>query len=139
MPLFKKYYERTIRESDSSFDIQEAKEKLEKFFYPGYEDVMSSFRMATDLMEIMGEEKYYNINTWADLPFAPLAWHYFYGIGCEKNVEKAKQLIRWACFEDGTYCYPSWNKLIQDMGLDSELKYAEDEYKSNDEDSDVYK
>lgn len=139
MPLFKKYYERTIRESDWTSDIQEAKEKLEKYFYPGYDDVMSSFRMATDLMEIMGEEKYYNINTWANLPFAPLAWHYFYGIGCEKDVEKAKQLMRWACFENGTYYYPSWNKLIQDMGLDSELKYVEDEYKSSDEDSDVYK
>ena len=137
MPLLKKYYERTIRESRWSTDIQEAKEKLEKYFYPGYDEVESSFRMEIDAMEVWGEEKYHTMNTWADLPFAPLAWHYFYGIGCEKDVEKAKELMRWACFKDGTYCFRSWNKLIQDMGLDSELKYVKQ--LGNDEDSDVYK
>ena len=56
-------------------------------------------------------------------PYAALAWHYFYGIGCEKNVEYAKLLIRWACTKDGEYKYRALTNLIKEMKLDNELKY----------------
>lgn len=54
----------------------------------------------------------------------PLAWHYFYGIGCEKNVEYAKQLMRWSCRENGTYSRRAFTQLIKEMGLDSELIFV---------------
>ena len=56
--------------------------------------------------------------------YAALAWHYFYGIGCEKNLNEAKRLIKLACKDDGHYEYRSYKKLIKDMGLESELKYV---------------
>jgi ABC-type Fe3+ transport system substrate-binding protein len=52
-----------------------------------------------------------------------LAWHYFYGIGCEKNVEEAKKIIKWVCTEKGEYWYPSLIALIKDMDMDRELRY----------------
>lgn len=55
--------------------------------------------------------------------YATLAWHYFYGIECNKNIEEAKRLIKWTCTEDGEYFYPSLKNMIKDMGLDKELKY----------------
>ena len=55
--------------------------------------------------------------------FATLAWHYYYGIGCSKNIEEAKKIMKWVCTEEGEYMYPAFLKLIKDMGLDSELKY----------------
>jgi hypothetical protein len=58
--------------------------------------------------------------------FQTLAWHYFYGIGCERDIEEAKKLIRWTCTKDGEYMYPALKKLIKDMRLDSELKYNPD-------------
>ena len=56
--------------------------------------------------------------------YAALAWHHFYGIGCGKNVNEAKRLIKLACKDDGHYEYRSYKKLIKDMGLESELKYV---------------
>ena len=59
---------------------------------------------------------------WSGCPYAALAWHYFYGVGCEKNIDEAKKLMRWTCSEKGYYFYPSLKKLIKEMGLDTELK-----------------
>ncbi len=56
-------------------------------------------------------------------PYAALAWHYFYGIGCEKNIQKAKELIKYACTKEGEYAYPAFIELIKDMGLDSVLRF----------------
>lgn len=58
-----------------------------------------------------------------DCPYPALAWHYFYGIGCDKNKEEAKRLIRCICSEKGEYCFPALIQLIKDMGLEKELKY----------------
>ncbi len=55
--------------------------------------------------------------------YAPLAWHLFYGIGCEKDVTEAVRLIKRCCTEDGEYRYPAYIQLIKDMGLENELKY----------------
>ena len=56
--------------------------------------------------------------------YAALAWHYFYGIGCEKNINEAKRLIKLACKKNGVYFYPAFKKLVKDLGMDSELKYV---------------
>ena len=56
-------------------------------------------------------------------PYAALAWHYFYGIGCEKKIQKAKELIKYACTKEGEYAYPAFIELIKDMGLDSVLRF----------------
>ena len=61
-----------------------------------------------------------------DPPHAALAWHYFYGIGCEKNIEEAKKLMRWIC--KGKCPFPAFIELIKDMGLDNELKYTPYKY-----------
>ena len=62
-------------------------------------------------------------------PYPALAWHYFYGIGCDKNIEEAKRLIRCVCSEKGEYCFPAFIQLIKDMGLEKELKFNPDAYK----------
>ena len=89
---------------------------------------------------IQGEEGDFPWKYWHDeyrpAEQIPLAWHYYYGVGCEKNVEYAKQLMRWSCREDGTYSRLALSKLIKEMGLDSELKfvtYKEHYNQNNDE------
>ena len=67
------------------------------------------------------EPRYYP--DWYNGFYAPLAWHLFYGIGCEKDVAEAIRLIKRCCTEDGEYRYPAYIQLIKDMGLENELKY----------------
>ena len=57
------------------------------------------------------------------LPYAALAWHYFYGVGCMKDQEKAKRIMRHACTKEGVYWYPAYIQLIKEMHLENELKY----------------
>lgn len=57
------------------------------------------------------------------LPYAALAWHYCYGIGCEKNINEAKRLMKLACKDGGIYIYPAYKQLVKDLGMDDELKY----------------
>lgn len=56
-------------------------------------------------------------------PYPTLAWHYFYGVGCEKNVEEAKQIMR--RFYEEVYLtwglFSSHLEMIRDMGLEAEL------------------
>ena len=45
-------------------------------------------------------------------PYASLAWHYFYGVGCEKNIEEAKkQMMRI------DYYYHAYDELTKAMGM----------------------
>lgn len=66
------------------------------------------------------------------IPFGTLAWYYFYGIGCQKNVKEADKLVRLACKLDlnkkyvGKHCFPAFVKLIRDMGLDNDLVFDKD-------------
>ena len=87
-----------------------------------------TFEMAKKDVENTDEELR-EMAWYVGLPYAALAWHYFYGIGCERNVSEAKRLIKLACHDDGQYNYRSYKQLIKDMGLESELKYVN----SNDE------
>ena len=94
--------------------------------YPSETDdaKLSFCTLKHEIDELDGEGKYeQQVIMWSYYPYAALAWHYFYGIGCEKNIEEAKKYMRWACTEEGEYWYPAYIQLIKDMGLDNELKY----------------
>lgn len=123
---YKRLYKR-LNETDAyDWKIQEAKEALGPLYPLSDNDEALSFAWAkaeVDKIETW-ENNYFKYNQfamWQGNPYAPLAWHYFYGVGCDKDLEKAKQMMRWACNEDGTYSYPAFMELIKEMGLDDEL------------------
>lgn len=87
------------------------------------DDAQLSFRIAKKACEESEYAWKYWHDEWRPAEQIPLAWHYFYGIGCDKNVEKAKLLMKWSCRENGTYSRPAFTKLIKEMGLESELKF----------------
>ena len=97
---------------------------LEDFSGMQGNDEELSFLIAKKACEEDGFAWKYWHDEWRPAEHIPLAWHYFYGIGCEKNVEYAKQLIRWACRGDGTYSRRALTKIIKDMSLDSELRFV---------------
>jgi len=66
-------------------------------------------------------------------PRIPLAWHYFYGIGCKKDIEYAKRLIRTACTKDGEYIFPALQQIIKEMNLDDVLKYNPNRHPTDEE------
>ena len=117
----------------SDDDFEYAKAALGPLYQSTDDDVKLSFAWAKKEVEELNacsdcdECKYMNYLMWTPCPYAALAWHYFYGVGCEKNVEEAKKLMRWACKKEGIYLYPAYNQIIKDMGLDSELKYMPEE------------
>ena len=117
----------------SDYDFEYAKAALGPLYQSTDDDVKLSFAWAKKEVEELEacpdceECKYMNYLMWTPCPYAALAWHYFYGVGCEKNVEEAKKLMRWACKKEGIYIYPAYNQIIKDMGLDSELKYMPEE------------
>lgn len=98
------HFDNTISDADLSYAI--AKIEMEK----GYENDNQKY---TTMVLQYG----------ANPSFVTLAWHYYYGVGCSRNIEEAKKLVKWVCTEEGEYMYPALDKLIKDMGLDSELKY----------------
>jgi hypothetical protein len=106
-----------------------AKEGLGPCYPSVKDDAELSYCWATNSLKEWGDGlKYLQMEgQWKNLPYAVLAWHYYYGIGCEKNIDEAKKMMRWACLEDGRYYYPSYKILIKEMGLDSELKYISQE------------
>lgn len=65
----------------------------------------------------------YTLHWFERCSYAALAWHYYYGVGCTKDIAYAKRLIRNVCNERGEYKYPAFQQLIKDMGLSHELKY----------------
>lgn len=117
------WLKKTVKEG-SDFDSNEAKELLGPSYPSIADDALLSFAWAKRTVEDNKDFAYYQMSgQWKNLPFAALAWHYFYGIGCDKNINEAKKLMRWACLEDGRYYYPAYKELIKAMGLDGELKY----------------
>ena len=82
-----------------------------------------SFEMAKKDVEDTDEE-FRKMAYYVGFSYAALAWHYFYGIGCEKNVNEAKRLIKLACKDTGVYFYRSYKELVKDMGMEVELKYV---------------
>ena len=107
-------------------DSQEAIEVLGPCYPSETDDAKLAFCWAKQRVEEVKDEAKYQLQEvmWTDYyPYAALAWHYCYGIGCKKDIEEAKKLMRWACTEKGEYWYPAYMQLIKDLGLDNELKY----------------
>ena len=88
------------------------------------DDAKLSFCWAKVAVDNYDEEK--NISQLGEHPYCPyptLAWHYFYGIGCQKNIDETKNLMRWTCTKDGEYKRPAFIQMVKDMGLEKELRY----------------
>lgn len=118
------WYKKKMKEG-SDYERGEAKTALGPCYPSAMSDEELSFCWAKHAVEELGEEYKYMTQLWMyyGCPYATLAWHYFYGIGCQKNVDEAKKLMRWTCTQEGEYWYPSYKQLIKDMGLDKELKF----------------
>lgn len=119
------YWDKKMLEEKGALDSKEAIEVLGPCYPSETDDATLSFCREKHLAdELNGEGKYDQQDLmWTYYPYAALAWHYFYGIGCKKDLEEARKYMRWACTEKGEYWYPAYIQLIKDMGLDSELKY----------------
>lgn len=100
----------------------EAKEKLKSINSTTTDDAQLSFLMAKKDVEET-DESLRGFLEFVPLSYAALAWHYCYGVGCEKNIPEAQRLMKLACKDNGVYFYPSYKKIVKDLGLDSELKY----------------
>jgi hypothetical protein len=118
------WLKKVVKEGDE-FESNEAKNWLGQSYPSETNDDKLSFYIAKNAFDEWGEDAKYmqQESMWNNIPYAALAWHYYYGVGCEKNIEEAKKLMRWACNENGEYWYPSFKQLIKDMGLDNELKF----------------
>ena len=112
----------------ASLGDKDAIEKLNPFRSMLNDEKRLSFVMAKkDVDETDIELR--KVVLYVGLSYAALAWHYFYGIGCEKNKNEAIRLIKLACNDKGYYFFRAFKQLIKEMGLDSKLKYVtEKEY-----------
>ena len=116
-------YKLISKEGDGP-EVENATKKLGSCYPLELDDAKLSFCWAKSAVAEYGEEKNMSqLHEYSCCPYATLAWHYFYGIGCEKNVEEAKLLMRWTCTINGEYKCPAFIELIKDMGLENELKY----------------
>lgn len=95
-------------------------------------DEIISYRLAVATM-----------NNWEDLevPYVtdnfklvPLAWHLFYGVGCNKDEEKAKNLMKQACKEYRV----STEDDIDENVIPTGLKYVKEKYRTNLEAKNAY-
>ena len=126
------WYKKKLKEGND-YEVEEAKTALGPLYLSTDDEEKLSFAWAkkeVDELELCSDCmdcKYMNYLMWTGCPYAALAWHYFYGIGCKKNIEEAKKLMRWACTKEGKYIYPAYRQLINEMGLDSELKLISEE------------
>jgi len=95
-------------------------------------DEIISYRLAVATM-----------NYWEDLKvpyvidgfkFIPLAWHLFYGIGCDKDVEKARKLMKQACAKFSK----SIDEEIDEASVPSNLSYIREDYSRGIEKNNAY-
>ena len=73
------------------------------------------------------------------LPYAALAWHYCYGVGCERDLEKAKEYLLQGYVKDGKYYLPALYQLVNDLGLGEELQlmpFFDFKFRDDNEDND---
>ena len=118
-------YKKSLKEK-GLLDSQEAIETLGPCYPSETDDAKLSFCWAKQRVEEVKDEAKYQLQEimWTDYyPYAALAWHYCYGVGCKKDIEEARKYMRWACTEKGEYWYPAYMQLIKDLGLENELKY----------------
>jgi hypothetical protein len=107
-----------------------AKEALGPCFPSNLSDEEISFCWAKEAVKTKSSA---DLSWYYENPRIPLAWHYFYGIGCEKNVEYGKRLIRTGCTKDGEYIFPALQQIIKEMNLDGELKYNPNRHPTDEE------
>lgn len=117
------YYKKIANEGEGYF-AESAINHLGPCYPEEQDDAKLSFCWAQAAVAEYEEEKNVSqLGEYPDCPFPTLAWHYFYGIGCEKNIDEAKKLMKWTCTKDGEFKRPAFLQLIKDMGLEHELKY----------------
>ena len=117
------YYKKIVNEGEG-YEVENAKTQLGPCYLSIQDDAKLSFCWAKAAVAEYGEEKNMSqLHEYSCCPYVALAWHFFYGIGCEKNTEEAKNLMRWTCTTKGEYKCPAFIQLIKDMGLEKELKY----------------
>ena len=124
-PIKAIYWYKKIAKEGSSYESNEAKESLGPCYSSVANDAEISFCWAKKAVEDTEDSYKHMFQIWMfhGCPYATLAWHYLYGIGCKQNTDEAKKLMRWACTEKGEYWYPAYIQMIKDMGLDKELMY----------------
>ena len=114
-----------LANGDDEIEADDARYMLGPNYLSISDDARLSYLRAKEEYDKMEEHSFEQSEMFFEgKPYAPLAWHLFYGIGCKKNVEEAKRVIKWACTESGENHYPALNKLIKDMELEKELKYV---------------
>jgi hypothetical protein len=121
------WYKKAMNMNDDDGGSSEARAELGPSFSTNLDDEYNSFRWASEesqrIMESDDEEGWYlgPADYWR--PFAALAWHYCYGIGCKKDIDKARKLIKYACFENGMVLSRAYDKLLKDLGMSSNVVY----------------
>ena len=129
------YYRKIVDEGDrDNYIVEVAKRKIGPCYPSEQNDPKLSFCWAKAALAEYKEEHY--TSQFEMEPYCPypiLAWHYFYGIGCEKDINEAKTLMRWTCTKNGEYKRPAFIQLIKEMGLEQELKYNPNLQMSHDE------
>lgn len=121
------YWLKKVVKEGSDSESKDAIEMLGPCYPDEVDEAKLSFCWAKHAVEKLGEEYKHMSQLWQfyRCPYAALAWHYFYGVGCEKKIEEAYKLMRWSCTSEGEYSYPAYIEIIKDMKLDSELKFNE--------------
>ena len=121
------WYKKAMNMNDDDGGSSDARAELGPSFSTNSDDEYNSFRWASEesqrIMESDDEEVWYlgPADYWR--PFAALAWHYCYGIGCKKDIDKARKIIKYACFEDGMVLSRAYDKLLKDLGMSSNVVY----------------
>ena len=124
-PVKSIYWYRKLAAGSNEIEADDAQYLLGPDYRSITDDAKLSYLRAKEMYDRIDEHNYEQDEMiFVETPYAPLAWHLFHGIGCEKNVEEAKRIIKWACSANGENSYPALIKLIKDMGLEKELKYV---------------
>jgi len=120
-----------LTDNESEDSRKEAIEELGPCYPNEKDDGELSFCWAKAYLaayENEDDDSSFSINKqYKDGPYASLAWHYYYGVGCKRDMEKAKEMMRKASKEGYYYC-PAYHDLIVKLGLQSELKYKPYDY-----------
>ena len=107
----------------ASLGDESAIERLKPFQSFANDDNILSFEMAKKYVEET-DEGIREMIWYVALEDASLAWHYCYGIGCKKDINEARRLMKLACKNKGIYFYPAYKQLVKDLEMDSELKFV---------------
>ena len=124
-PMKAVYWYKKVAKDGDKYESNDALESLGPCYPSTTDDAKLSFCWAKKAVEETEDSSKHMFQTcmFHGCPYVTLAWHYLYGVGCDKNIEEAQKLMRWACTEKGEYWYPAYIQMIKDMGLEKELRY----------------